>query len=642
MNIDLLNPFQYVSFDVFDTLVTRRYAKPVDLFADMEATLSADHPDLAGFAEARVSAELEARRRYRFQTEVTLEQIYRELARALHLPDHHLKVIQQRELHLEQSRIAVNANAKRLLDALRARGKTILFLSDTYLPHEFMLQVLTTHEVARPGDHVYISSHSGKMKATGALYAHVLAENSIDPKTMCHIGDNAQSDVALPRELGITPFHYTKVQANRYESVPEPDLRRSELAALAKLTRLSNSYPEGSHNGIIWDITADVSGPMIFAFVNWTIQQARTQGIRRLYFLSRDGQIMYQIAEQIVRAFYADQIEVRYLYVSRQSLLFPSTTALDAEACEWILAPTSLLTPRIILLRINFCPEETYHLLKRHDLHHMIDTHLDAKAMPRFRKLLHDLAPAILARAARYRADTLGYFQQEGLFQQERCAVVDIGWSGTLQRSISRLMAMRGDERPLMGFYFGLKNRKKYKQGDSLHAWFSDYTRPRELDRATYIVPMTELFTAADHGGVVRHQYSDGRFVPMLKQPVNVTGVEWGVRVQQEAMLEYTRTALGLGRDALEADRTAEIDYFEENFRHFLLSPTYEEAKVYGRYMDAEDQNESYHLPLARAYNCLEFIKLAVTRRGRHHNEWRQGSMRLTNCFLKHTLRPTA
>ena len=41
-------------------------------------------------------------------------------------------------------------------------------------------------------------------------------------------------------------------------------------------------------------------------------------------------------------------------------------TALNNEAFEWILAPTALLTPRIILKRINFTPDEFSDLLKKY------------------------------------------------------------------------------------------------------------------------------------------------------------------------------------------------------------------------------------------------------------------------------------
>ncbi len=73
MNIEKLQEkidrFDYVSFDVFDTLLLRPYAKPTDLFQHMES-----NEGISGFAKARVSAE--GNTRSKECPEVTLEEIY--------------------------------------------------------------------------------------------------------------------------------------------------------------------------------------------------------------------------------------------------------------------------------------------------------------------------------------------------------------------------------------------------------------------------------------------------------------------------------------------------------------------------------------------------------------------------------------
>ena len=63
---------------------------------------------------------------------------------------------------------------------------------------------------------------------------------------------------------------------------------------------------------------------------------------------------MYEVAKIIVEKYYHDRVTLKYLYVSRQSLLFPAIEDLDEDAFEWIFAPTSMLTIRIILDRVNF------------------------------------------------------------------------------------------------------------------------------------------------------------------------------------------------------------------------------------------------------------------------------------------------
>ena len=58
-----------VAFDVFDTLIVRPFVRPDDLFRFMEKAEGKE-----GFADARVSAERQARRRIR--QEINLDEIY--------------------------------------------------------------------------------------------------------------------------------------------------------------------------------------------------------------------------------------------------------------------------------------------------------------------------------------------------------------------------------------------------------------------------------------------------------------------------------------------------------------------------------------------------------------------------------------
>lgn len=52
-------------------------------------------------------------------------------------------------------------------------------------------------------------------------------------------------------------------------------------------------------------------------------------------------------------------------------------------------------------------------------------------------------------------------------------------------------------------------------------SWFTDERNRRPLDEKVYIVPMTELFTAADHGCVVRYERRGDTAYPVLKSEVN-------------------------------------------------------------------------------------------------------------------------
>ena len=59
--------------------------------------------------------------------------------------------------------------------------------------------------------------------------------------------------------------------------------------------------------------------PVLLCFVMWALGEARAAGIRRLYFLARDGYPMYLAARKLCAA-WGVPIECRYLYVSRYAV----------------------------------------------------------------------------------------------------------------------------------------------------------------------------------------------------------------------------------------------------------------------------------------------------------------------------------
>ena len=74
-----------VSFDIFDTILTRLWARPEDLFVKLEENLFKYNSSWKNFAFERIQAELEARRSKEFSKEVTLEEIYNWLRKRMDL-----------------------------------------------------------------------------------------------------------------------------------------------------------------------------------------------------------------------------------------------------------------------------------------------------------------------------------------------------------------------------------------------------------------------------------------------------------------------------------------------------------------------------------------------------------------------------
>jgi hypothetical protein len=175
--------------------------------------------------------------------------------------------------------------------------------------------------------------------------------------------------------------------------------------------------------------------------------------------LARDGQILQRIAVKL-NAWLGWRLELRYRYVSRQSLFLPSLTALDGVAIEWLAEHARFKTLSAILSRVEIEPQTEVRLLSASGFPpESWDETLGAEGESRLRALLsrHDFVSRVLAEAQFHRATLLDYLGQERLTDGTPFGLVDIGWKGRLQASLAKALGTMPDKivPPITGFYYG-------------------------------------------------------------------------------------------------------------------------------------------------------------------------------------------
>jgi hypothetical protein len=395
---------------------------------------------------------------------------------------------------------------------------------------------------------------------------------------------------------------------------------------------------ETKRDRVIYDTTIDVAGPLIIAYSAWCLRQAVERGINRLYFLSRDGEILYQIAERLNQRL-KHPVELHYLYVSRQSLLLPALSDPLENELAWILAPTAILTVRIALKRVEVDPNSVVDELSRAGFP---PGSWDDNLTDEQRKVLGQslmtsaLRERIILQGKQTRQSAVAYLKQNRLMSDSSFAVVDIGWRGTLQKCISRLLETAGRTAPVTGFYFGLLGTRRHKAEDELVSFFFDASDTSMVDPHTYLVGVLELFVAARHGGVSGYRTVQGKAEPVFRTKQNENGLSWGLATQQRAMLELTEAlcaqpGLDLAAEAIREDTVL-------NLERFTRCPSHEEAQAYGAHLDAEDQNESVFAPLARPFSLRELRRHRDESFLHHHNEWSAGAVALTSPIYRRFL----
>lgn len=623
------------SFDIFDTLLTRRQARPDDLFWEMGVQLRDQgqwQKAPAAFAQARTQAELQARKKYP-GGEVTFAEIYLELAQTLEWTQSQTAHAQELELALEAKSLQPVPGMADRVAATRQPGRIIWFLSDMYLPSEFLKKILRENGFYQAGDRLCISGEIRTSKARGGLYQWVRAQFTEPIRAWHHVGDNPRGDVAVPRRLGIQAEWTPAAHLNRYEELArgqgtQDDLWRTYLAGAMRLARLAN--PESATDRqVLWNTGCDVVGPLLFGFVRWCLDEATRLGLQRLYFVSRDGQILHRIAQRIASR-RPTGIECRYLYGSRQAWHRAGLARVLADDLFWILRPTPGLTIVRVFQRMGLEPVIFQKALEAAAFPtRQWNVPLTRPELDRLGTFLtsEPLQPAIRAATEPYRALVRDYLRQEGFGDGVAKGMVDIGWHGNLQRSLARTLDLFGwpEARQLTGLYLGLVQQPSSCAWGTLSGYWNRRPQGTARLRRTNLA-LLEMFTAADHGSVLGYETQGSRIEPVLDPASEQRARAWGVATLHQAILAFTDHMLeATNPNSIDSLRYQELS--EQLLRLFYTRPKREEASTWGNIPFSDGQVEDHLQRLLPQVPPREIQSAVRQRRPESYYWWIQGHL---------------
>lgn len=345
---------QIVSFDIFDTLIQRPFFQPKDLFCLLDCYVNELIPstDYFVFSNIRVRAELLARERkhlnYPSWEEITIEEIYEEIAVLCPTLSVYLKEIQEKEIALELQYCISRNTGKELLECAIACGKRVVCISDMYLSSDIIKKIFQKNGIVGI-DKFYISSEIGLSKATGSLFKYVLKkENIINAKYVVHIGDNWDSDIMNAKKYGICAYHLPKstdIFSNRNESIysgkyfykifhEQKALRWANSAfetwgircmmAVAANKLYDNPFviydDHSDFNADPYTIGYLALGMHIYAIADWLSESVKKNKLDNLCFMARDGFLPLKAFNELNKV-YALPVKTHYLYISRKAIL---------------------------------------------------------------------------------------------------------------------------------------------------------------------------------------------------------------------------------------------------------------------------------------------------------------------------------
>jgi hypothetical protein len=618
-----------VSFDVFDTMVTRIWRQPSDLFLALGTILHsrASMPlTPEAFATARTEAELAARKKHP-SGETTLGEIYDRFAATTGVAPEVAQACAELELSLETRSVRPIIAVRNMARQLRAAGRRVILTSDSYLSSKHLAAVLAGAGLD-PGEfQPVVSSEHRASKRVGDVYGVV--RRKFPAPAYAHLGDRRAADLDNARAAGFDSRMFCGQAPTVFERALGSGRWTSPLAAssahgAARAARLLGSAPD-IRSQAIRAVGANVAAPLLCAFVAWVLLSAARAGTRRLLFLARDGQILHRLACKLAPAL-GLEVDCRYVYGSRQALYLPSVAAVGDDSWTWLSSGMAGRTVSQVLDRFGIAGDRAAAVC---GAEFRLAQILDDPAAGRLRARLETapISREILDIAAARREPARRYYLNE-IGRDGPVAIVDVGWKGRLQLCLDAILAgsAAGERSRLNGYYFSLLKSAAVRSSGraSMFIPYADVANP----------VLVEVFTMADHGSLteIRAAENDIGAEPVLA--VDETAVNWGVREQQAAVSDFLDCFLAgaeLGRFDLAKALTDLRDPALKNFTRFVRAPTLEQARTFGELEHSDDQGHHQASAIAGRISRLDAITLGLLgskRSGRRISYWPQASLR--------------
>jgi len=458
-----------LSFDVFDTVLWRRVPRPTDLFVVLgarlrELNLAPPWLTPTQFREVRVQAERRARAaKESLGPEVCLAEIWS--AMPADLFDGHSYDLIAAELEAERELTVADSSIASLIELATEHEMPLALVSDTYFSED-QIRFLLDRDELQPliKASLFCSQHYGVGKGSG-LWPIVLDELGLRPEQVIHVGDHPLADDRIPGQLGIRTAPYRRLDSRLVEVLRREDEPIAEddvaegvdeqhgdfgITALRAKAVLSDLPTSGHGPEEAWRFGAGVLGPVLTGFAEWIADKAHREGIPVVWCPMREGEMLAALINNAAAA-RGWEVAAKPIWLSRHVLAIASLNPFDPDEVLDLLCKPHRPTVRQMLSMLDLRPGEVPTLAAKLD--DVVDCDVLCKEISDTIAGSPHLQNRLAVTTTRMQERLLTSLQQCGALDAEPFVLVDLGWGGTIQRLLARLLRQSGPFRPPVGWY---------------------------------------------------------------------------------------------------------------------------------------------------------------------------------------------
>ncbi len=609
-----------LSLDCFDTLLWRRVPKPADAFELLGEELC-ERGALAGgisaatFARMRMAAEIMARQRKLNQAgshEITLSDIYAEFADGIATLS--VSELRAAEVALEREVTVPDGPLAQALSALAAELELrVVFVSDMYLSSEEIAFLIDRPEMADLAEAEVISSADIGIGKEHGLWRVLPERWGVSPSAIVHVGNNPVADVAAPQAAGVTAVYWSElpdrlqeiVRAEACHTAADAKVRVASIddgGLTALRGRAAFSASAGDHGDeIAWETGSAVLGPVMTGFAEWIHQRTAELGITRALCVMREGRLLKELIESVAPSRRNPALEPELLWASRAAIGRANISQVNAAELNAVFSrariPSVAEAARTLGIELSAVPggnelaeEAAQHAGNRAVLERFLGAVLGSPT----------LVGQVREKAGKRRANFVAHLRDALGGATGDVAYIDVGFSGSNQENLQRLIDAEGLDVRLHGLYLMADPcpQDRLLRGIRVEGFLSSPGDPLpheviELDRNRLLL---ELLVLSDDGSTLEID-DQGRpvFAPNPEpehQRAQRRTVHDGIRAYQRHVNRY--------RLAADGTHLADVEPLvgRRILERFLVEPTPHEARTFGAWEAEDDYNSLQASPL--------------------------------------------
>lgn len=325
-------------------------------------------------------------------------------------------------------------------------------------------------------------------------------------------------------------------------------------------------------------------GPFLLGFTKWLDLKLREKGIKKVYFFSRDGYMM----EKAYKTLALKEIKVEYVYFSRksirQALLYKCENFEDSLK---YLSIEKFISLGKILEYYGFSKKECEQIAQKNAWN--LSTEYSYETLKNnsiVKNIYISLRTIIREKSEQQRIYLLKYLDQ--IHFNGECAIVDIGWHGSMQYYLEEFCRLNNIEVRLHGYYVGIMPNVPLIGTTDGYVYNRKNPRLRKSILCFFGV-MEKLFQSME-GSTYGYDQKNGKIIPVYNE-YEFQGKNDLIRYineWQRAALEFVERTINLH---IETDEYIKLAY---PLIEFGKNPSLKDVKLFSFFYNTDGIKEYY------------------------------------------------